>query len=459
MDPPAGRRRIPGMRTASILAGTLLLLLAGCDRGGSSAAPEDPAPHATPAASRVDEAKRIAMSPPAGETPVDEMIRVLQAKPNPGKSGWWVNLGKAWVRKARESSDPGYYVNADACAEAALEIAPANPSAKGLKSLVLLNAHEFAAARDLAKATLAGDPDDVVALGALGDAELELGNFDAAVAATQKMVDLKPNLPSYSRAAWLAWLQGDVTRAKEIVRLAIDAGGEPADPEPLCWVLVQAAMIFWNEGDHAGAEAGFDLALTKFPDYPPALVGKARVASARGRHAQAAELLEAAWRASPLAETAWMLGDALDAAGRNADAQVAWANAQETARQSDRRVLAAFLATKNRDIDEAVRLAEAEAKVRGDIHTMDVLAWAYYRAGRFEEARTAIDAATRLGTQDAQILFHAGAIRIAQGQTAAGKKRIRQALELNPAFDLAGAAEARTLLAKKGTRARRTPAG
>src|SRR5207248_4035275 len=113
------------------------------------------------------------------------------------------------------------------------------------------------------------------------------GHFEAAADAAQKMVDLKPNLPSYSRASWLAWLHGDVPAATEYARLAIDAGGDRSDNEPQAWVIVQAAMIFWSQGDLGGADAGFDTALDRVPGYPPALVGKARVALAQGRAADA----------------------------------------------------------------------------------------------------------------------------------------------------------------------------
>jgi len=58
--------------------------------------------------------------------------------------------------------------------------------------------------------------------------------------------------------------------------------------------------------------------------------------------------------------------------------------------------------------------------------------------------------ANRLGTQDARLLFHAGAIRIAAGDDRAGRRLVRQALDLNPHFDWAGAAEAQALLGPAG---------
>jgi tetratricopeptide (TPR) repeat protein len=314
-----------------------------------------------------------------------------------------------------------------------------------LRGLVLINDHRFADARDLAEQILAKDSDDVMAIGTLSDALLELGRFPEAAEAAQRMMDIKPNLPSYARASYIRWLQGDAAAAKSVIRLAIDAR-DPRDPEPGAWVLVQAAMIFWHEGDYDGADKGFDRALDAVGDYPPALVGKARVALAKGAWQRAAELLDRAYKQSPLVETAWLLGDARQAAGDAAGAADAYARAVKAGRQSDPRALALYYATKDLERDEAARLADAERKVRDDLYTQDTYAWALYRAGKLPEARAASDRAISLGTKDARLLYHAGAIRIAAGDKAGGAQLVRDALKLNPKFDVTGAAEAEKVL-------------
>jgi tetratricopeptide (TPR) repeat protein len=263
------------------------------------------------------------------------------------------------------------------------------------------------------------------------------------------MVDLKPNLPSFIRASHLEWLRGEVKAALESAHAAIDAGRDPKDPEPRCWALVHAATIFWHQGDRRGADAGFQVALNECADYPPAQVGRGRVAMANGEHARAAELLAAAFKQSPLCETAWLLGDARAAAGDAKGAEEAYAAAVKAGRSGDPRTLALFWATKDREHDEAVRLAEEEKRVRDDIYTEDALAWALYRADKISDARAASDKATALGTREAALLYHAGAIRIAAGDKAAGMKLVHEALALNPGFDLAGAAEAAKLVAVK----------
>jgi tetratricopeptide (TPR) repeat protein len=392
--------------------------------------------------------RALALAKPGGASTVDKEIEILQktAAELPKKTDIWVLLGRAWVRKARESTDPGFYLNANACADIALDMKSGDPLALNLRALVLINEHKFAEAYDLAGQLLVKDADDVMAIGTKSDALLELGRFDEAAQAAQKMMDLKPNLPSYSRASYIRWLRGDIEGAKSAIRQAIDAR-DPGEPEPAAWTLVQAAMIFLHAGDYEGADKGFDKAMQLMSDYPPALAGKGRVAMAKGDAARAVELLAKAYEKSPLVETAWLLGDAKEAAGDAAGAADMYAKVVKTGRQTDPRTLALFYATKDRERDEAVRLAQEELKVRADVYTQDALAWALYRAGKLAEARAAIDKATALGTKDARLLYHAGAIRIAAGDRAAGEKLVKEALSLSPKFDWTGAAEAAKLLA------------
>jgi len=60
--------------------------------------------------------------------------------------------------------------------------------------------------------------------------------------------------------------------------------------------------------------------------------------------------------------------------------------------------------------NEAVVIAEAAVKVRHDIFTEDALAWAYFKAGRIDQARRTIRLALRTGARDREILRHAKVI-------------------------------------------------
>lgn len=441
--------------TVTLLAA--ITVLAGCSEP-KGAAKAEPAAQGAPAVAIADPDaslppnQRLGLAKLSGTNLADKAITQAQTavRANPSKDDTWVLLGRAWVRKARESADPGFYLNADACANVVLERDQDDKLALDLRGLVLLNGHKFDEARSLAKRVTTRHPEDPMAWGTLSDAYLELGRYEEATDAAQLMLDLKPNLPSYSRASHLQWLRGDVVGAKETVRRALDAGrAGKTDPEPGAWVFVQAATMFWHEGDFDGADAGFDKALDRISDYAPANVGKGRVAMAKGDPRRAAELFERAWKVSPLVETAWLLGDAREAAGNAKGATEAYALVEREGRRTDPRTLSLFLSTKGRNAaesEDALKLARDEYQVRKDMVTEDALAWALYRTGHVADAKTAIASARRLGTPDARMMFHEGAIRLAAGETVKGKELIKAALKKNPAFDASGVPEAQALL-------------
>jgi tetratricopeptide (TPR) repeat protein len=453
------------LRTHATIAAVFALAAAACH--DKSAPKPEPTAVVAPAANRdqgdTDLAPnaRLALQPVDGTSGADKEIENAQAivRQLMTKDDSWVILGRAWVRKARESNDPGFYLNADACAGVVLDRNPDHALALDLRGLVLLNGHKFTEAQALATKILAQHPDDAMAWGTSSDALLELGRYPEAAAAAQKMVSLKPNLPSYSRVSHIQWLHGDVAPAKETVRSAIDAGrAAKREPEPGAWVIVQAAMIFWHAGDYEGAEVGFDKALERVSDFAPANVGKGRIAMARGDYRRAAELFDRAFKVSPLVETAWLLGDAREAAGDAKGAAEAYAHVDRDGHRIDPRTLSLFLTTKNRDPEEALRLAREEYEIRKDIVTEDALAWALYRNGKLDEAKASIARARRLGTPDARLVFHEGAIRIATGDSKKGLELLAQARKMNRAFDLSGSKELDALLSaetKKNTLALR----
>jgi tetratricopeptide (TPR) repeat protein len=437
----------------------LFLALVGCRRLGASenlapsaAATEGASAAGAPAPESALEARRrLALTPTKEDAPVDRRIAALATllTAQPRRADVFIDLGRAWIKKARETSDPGYFLHADACADVALDLAPGDKLALDLRAMVLLNDHKFREAGDVARAILKSDPDAAFAWGSLSDALLELGELEEADRAAQKMMDLKPNLGSYSRVSYFQWLAGNTRAAIESARLAIDAAGDPQSPEPRAWVLVQAAMLFWHRGDYAGADAGFRQALEVVREYPAALVGRGRVAMAQGDAVRAASFYDRALSASPLVETAWLLGEARELAGDAEGAQRAFARAEKEGKSGDRRTLSLMYSTRKTKAVDALQLAEQERAARGDIATEDALAWALYRNRRFAEAEKAIARARRYGTEDARLLFHEGAIAKAMGQKQRGNALLTAALRLNPKFDVAGAAEAQALLAAK----------
>jgi tetratricopeptide (TPR) repeat protein len=365
--------------------------------------------------------------------------------PTAMKADALVLRGRAWVQKARNTGDPGFYLHADACAKLALEAQPELAAALNLRALALLNDHKFVEAKALAEAMLARDRDDVGAWATLSDALLELGDVDAASRAAQEMMDRKPSLPSYARASYLLWLKGDVDGALQASAWAFDAGQHQKDHEPVAWVLTDAANIFWHKGDVDGALKGYDMALVEKDDFAPALVGKARALLAKGDARLALSLAERALAVAPSVDAAWTLAHAHAALGDAARARDAIERAIAVGRAGDKRMLAVLLATLNRDLDEARRALDEDTAARGGIYVDDAEALLALREGDLEGAKTASQRALALGTPDPRLSLHRGMILWKSGD-ASGKLLVERALADGAKHDPAMVALAREVL-------------
>src|ERR1051326_1919054 len=251
----------------------------------------------------------VALSPHQGDGKLDAEIRQVQEQvpKNNHPEVLLERLGWLFVKKARESFDPGFYKLAEHCALAIEATKAESLEALLLRGHVLHNLHKFKEAEPLARQLVAqrGLPFD---FGLLSDVLMEQGKLDEAIEACQRMLDLRPDLHSYSRGAHLRWLKGDVRGAQELMRMAAGAAS-PQDPESAAWVNTRLAGYDFQLGDLAEAEQLCALALDFQRDYPPALLLRGRLLLAQGRTAAAVESLQRAAALNPLPEYQWILSE------------------------------------------------------------------------------------------------------------------------------------------------------
>jgi tetratricopeptide (TPR) repeat protein len=253
----------------------------------------------------------------------------------------------------------------------------------------------------------------VLDYGLLGDVLLEQGKLDEAAGAYQKMIDLKPFYQSYTRAAHLRWLKGDLDGAIELMDAAVKAAS-PRDPESIAWAYARLAAYWLQRGRFAEAERATASSLHMVPGYAAALLVQGRIQLARNKPADAVATLTTAARLNPLPEYQWALADALRSLDRIAEAEAVEQALLTGA--DDSRTLALYLATRNQDVDRAVALAREELQKRADVFTLDALAWALTRAGQIDEASAVIARALAEGTEDGRLFLHAAAIAAASGR-------------------------------------------
>lgn len=430
-----------------VVAVTLCALASACAR----ATPED-----------AYRANLDSLLPPATDaqgpqSPADRQLRAARAyvESRPAEPKGYNLLAAAYMQKAREAGDFEVNKKAMEALDRSLRIAPDNYDALKLRAKLLLTFHRFEEGLEVARRTLELNPRDHDNYGAMTDALVELGEYPAAVEAAQRMVDLRPDTSSYARVSYLRWLHGDAAGAVEAMRVAAQSAS-PQDPERVAWCHVQLGDALMQVGKRDEAEREFERALYVFPGYGEALTAKARARLAAGDLEGALDTYRREHEAEPSADTALALGDLYAKLGRTEEANKHYASfealePENAAAENDMHHLVTYWTDHDKNLDEALALARKERARRRDIYTCDNLAWALYKKGLHAEAKAASDEALRLGTRDARLLYHAGMIARALGDRARGAKYLREALAVNPSFDVLQADVARrTLGGEKG---------
>jgi tetratricopeptide (TPR) repeat protein len=338
----------------------------------------------------------------------------------PDDPGAAIMLADALVRQTRTTGNAGLAIEAEAVLLRVLASDPSSYDANRALGSLLLSQHRFREAVAVGEKNRDARPYDPINYGVIGDGRLELGDYDEAFAAFDKMMSLRPSAASYARVAYARELQGDISGAIASMTLAADADA-PDDPEALAWHHAQIGDLYLRLGRTHEAEAEYIVASHAFPGHPFAMMGYARLLAARGERTSALALLQELARTAPTPDLAARTGDLLAQLGRHAEAERQYALAEAGWRVDapEPRNLARFLADHDRKLSEAVTMAEKAALERHDIFTEDALAWAYFKAGRVADARAAMARALRTGSKDAEIRAHALAIGEAAGQAAA----------------------------------------
>jgi tetratricopeptide (TPR) repeat protein len=359
-------------------------------------------------------------------------------------------LGFAYQLRWRETADPSYLPRSEAALRRAARFGVDDADATlGLGSLALIQ-HEFRAALRYGRAARALLPGSSRPYGVIGDALVELGRYDEAFAAFERMVTLRPSLASYARIAYARELVGDREGAVEAMRLALDAAA--GQPEPTAWAHVELAKLELALGRMPFARRHARAALHVSPGYPSAHVELARIDAAAGRLDAAVAGARRAADAIPSSQSLALLADLLERDGRTAEAR----RQRETIAVVDRLLEAngiqvdlesAVTRADNRTRpNETVELARRARATRPSIYGDDALAWGLARAGRCAEAVPLARRALRLGTEDGLLWFHLGYAQRCAGNETAMREAYHRALSLDPEFSVRWAPVARAAL-------------
>jgi tetratricopeptide (TPR) repeat protein len=427
-----------GTRAATALVG--VLLLAGCAAAASTSGPT-PVPAVTSTASVEAASSELA---PATSLPVpgadarvliDQATAAVQADPNDTSA--LLTLGLAWYQHARETADPSDYGRADEAFDRLLALAPTDTDGLVGKATISLARHRFADALALGEAAEAQSPGLARVWGVEGDALVELGRYDQSADAIQRMVDLRPDLSSYSRVSYQRELRGHLDGAIEAMEDAVLAGGP--NTENTEYVRVLLGNLWFLAGDLDKAEASYSASLAHAPGYVLATAGLARVAAARGDLDGAIDLYQQATDRVPFPDLLIALGEAQEADGRAAAASSTYALVRDiedlfAANGVNTDLDIALFEADHGDPGTALAHAQAAYAEAPTVRAADALGWALYRSGRSADARPYAEEALRLGSIEPGYLFHAGMIAAAQADTPAARDLLTRSLERDPAW-------------------------
>lgn len=369
----------------------------------------------------------------------------------PGDWQSWATLGTAYVQQARITADPSYYDKAEGAFARSLQQQPDGnePALTGQASLAA-GRHDFTAALDLAREAVKVNPYGAAAHGVRGDALLELGRYHEAFAAFQRMVDLKPGVPSYVRASYAWELRGEVSRARAALEQALAVAYTSAD---VAFVRYYLGELAWNAGHLAAADRHYVWGLRRDPSYAPLLAGRAKVAAAQGRTQAAVRGYTEVVARLPQPSYVIELGDLYASLGQGAKARDQHdlvAGAQQLLAAAGVNVdleLALYDADHGRP-RAALRAARAEWQRRRSVFVEDAYGWALHVNGHSAQALVHARRAQRLATRSALFAFHKGMIEHSLGMRAAARADLRKALRINPHFSTLQVPQARRVLAQ-----------
>ena len=371
----------------------------------------------------------------------------------PTDSTSWATLGFLYTQQARVTADPSYYGKADGAFAQSLKVQPDDNAAALTGQATLAAArHDFGRALSLAKASEAINGYSAPNLGVMTDALGELGRYQESFKTLQRMVDLRPGVPSYARVSYSYELRGDLKGAKFGLDQALEIAQNPSDA---AFALQYLGELAFNAGDLNTAGQRFAEGLKRDPTYVPLLAGRARVEAAKGNTAAALRDWQTVTNRLPQPTYLIEYADLLSSLGRTAEAKVQYTLVDATIRLFRAQganvdlELALYNADQGRS-REALASAGPEIRRRQSMHVQDAYAWALHSAGRDVEALKYAKQAQKLGMRNALFAYHRGIIEQSLGMRTQARASLTEALTINPYFSPLQAPKAKAALAALG---------
>jgi tetratricopeptide (TPR) repeat protein len=421
---------------AWILAATTLLLAVGVLRHNTSPAPSPP--HFIPTPAQL----------------LDSNIAFYEATARADTTGAMAlgQLAMLYMRRARETGSYDDVLHAEGAARRSLHNRSAhNTRARQMLAASLLSEHRFSDALTVTRELATADSSRPGARAALGEVEMELGDYAAARSIFASLAGDAKDLSVAPRLARWAELNGRSDESYRLLDASLTAVMQRGDvpDEQKAWFWLRTGDLQMRRGQLGDADYAYQRGLAVHGDDYRLLAAISRLEAVRHHWRQAIDYGERAVAIALDPATLGAMSDAYAALGDSARANE-YGHAMEVSVMHQpgayHRAWSLFLLDHDRRVDEVLAKAQEELRTRQDIYGWDIVAWALHRAGRDIEARRAMDRALALGTRDAMLLYHAGVIDCALGHGEQCARELSEALAINPYFHATQPALARAVL-------------
>jgi len=391
----------------------------------------------------------------------DENVQIIKTyndaiaalKTNPDNLKEYLKLASVYITEGRITGNNGYYSNA--AIKMLDKVIGSKPDdvnilfeSLSLKSAVLLNLHQFKEALAVAEEGKKLNAYDAGIYGALVDANVEMGNYGEAVKDCDQMLNIRPDLRSYSRASYLRQIYGDNKGAIDAMRMAVESGVPGLETTE--WCRVNWGNLYLNIGRLDTAAMIYETALSFRPGYAPAEMGLAKVSAAQKNYTAAITHAKNAIRVLSEAPYVTYLGELYRMQGQKDKAQGVFtdvlrllkdgekeqSNGNAAQHNGSRELAMAYLNTG--DYDNALKYATIDHDMRpNNIDANDLMAWIHYKKGDYAEARKYSDIVFQTKIRNADMLYKSGLIYAANGDAGTASRLKQEAMAVSPYIDAA----------------------
>jgi tetratricopeptide (TPR) repeat protein len=368
-------------------------------------------------------------------------------------------LAASYLQRCRETGDIADALRAEQTARSSLRIRRKhNDAANTILAQSLLMQHRFNEALTVAERPGAGGTTfNVTGLQTstlVAEIHIERGDYTEASKELAALGAQRNTVTFEAIQARQMEMDGYPEQALALLRSAQADADADADMsrENVAWFHMRVGDLLAELGRIDEAECAYRGALELDPRHHLTLTALTRLNAGKGDWKSVILWGQKSANIVPNPEVLALLGDAYTALGDRKNAQSEYhlievigvlGRAQGTVYDRQR---ALYLADHNRDLNEALNLAQRELKARHDVYAYDTLAWCYYKSGRMAEAAAAMAKANARGTKDARLFYHAGAIELAMGDKQRARTDLTRALATNACFSPFAPDRAREML-------------